>query len=161
MKIQHRTMIVALSILTLSAVLMSGCAGQSENEASDNTGKNAGTTSETSDTASENSGTASDSSTAGVSPAVGDDSRIVGKWESQKVKDTVYNFEADGSGDYMVMGNDILLEYSTNAGKITIQFKGGEFDGSEPLCLDYTITDNILNIVDSNGNDTLYQRLEN
>ena len=153
MKIQHRTMIVALSVLTLSAVMMTGCAGQGEDKASDNADKSSGTASYT-------SGTASDSSTAGVSPAVGDDSRIVGKWESQKVKDTVYNFEADGSGDYMVMGNDILLEYSTNAGKITIQFKGGEFDGSEPLCLDYTITDNILNIVDSNGNDTLYNRLE-
>lgn len=82
---------------------------------------------------------------------------IVGKWQSEKLPDYVYTFNADGTGQYDMAGNILELTYTTEDGKITISFTA---DGYTPVTLNYELDGDKLNIKDSFGSDTFYLRVK-
>ena len=67
----------------------------------------------------------------------------------------VYTFNADGTGQYLLKGIVMPLEYSTADGKITLRFIQ---EGYGPMVLDYSLDGNLLNIKDAFGNDNFYDR---
>ena len=83
-------------------------------------------------------------------PAGGSDSNsIVGSWTYPGTSYT-YKFNADGTGEYV--GSPFTYELSGD--KISILYEGG----TVPFESTYKIEGNKLNIIDSLGNDTLYNR---
>lgn len=78
---------------------------------------------------------------------------IVGAWKSNEGEFT-YHFNDDGSGYYDVYGTKMDFTYTTNNGKISILFKGN----TAALETDYSIDGDTLNVKDSFGKDTLYQK---
>ena len=84
------------------------------------------------------------------------DSAIIGKWshDEQGVA-FVYDFKEDGTGTYDAGGTTIELEYYTEKGKISIKFGPDE----EYTVLDYEIEGDTLNVKDSFGGDTLYNKV--
>ena len=65
----------------------------------------------------------------------------------------IYTFNEDGTGIYELAGTPSDIKYSTQDGKITI-----EYEGMKPMTLNYTLEGDTLNIIDSFGNDTFYER---
>ena len=82
---------------------------------------------------------------------------LAGQWQSEKLPDYVYTFNADGTGKYDMAGNILDLTYTTEEGKITISFTA---DGYTPVTLNYELDGDRLNIKDSFGNDTFYVRVK-
>ena len=79
-----------------------------------------------------------------------DKNPIVGKWQSKDYSSYVYTFNEDGTGDY----SGTEFTYKTEGDKISIQYKSS----TVPFESTYEIKDNVLNIKDSSGKDTLYTR---
>ena len=52
------------------------------------------------------------------------------------------------------------LTFSTEKGKITVRFLSEGFADADPMVLDYTIENHVLNIIDSHGVDTLYDKVD-
>ena len=105
-----------------------------------------------------NSQPASDTET---SPAVSssapvNENPLIGQWESDLTENMVYTFNADGTGQYLVMGNTMPLEYSIKDSKITINFL---VEGYSPMKLEYAFDGDSLNIKDSFGNDNFYHKI--
>ena len=73
---------------------------------------------------------------------------IVGDWE-YKDGGYIYHFNEDGTGTYM---GTMTFTYTENNGKVTITFDG--MDNS----LEGTWEGDVLNVKDSFGSDTIYNR---
>ena len=78
---------------------------------------------------------------------------IVGEWKYD-MGDYTYHFNEDGTGYYDVGSNKMEFTYETEESKLSILFKGN----TVPFETEYSINDNVLNVKDSFGNDTLYKR---
>ena len=96
--------------------------------------------------------TASGSSASEVSETA---NPLIGQWQAQQVEEAIYTFNEDGTGEYLIMGTVMPLEYQLSDGKITISFK---MEGYTPMTLDYDLNGTVLNIKDSFGNDTFYDK---
>ena len=84
---------------------------------------------------------------------------VVGKWEYMEYLDSkspdiefVYKFEPDGTGSYYAAGTDMPFTYTIDGNRISIIYDSGPFE------TEYEIDGDVLNIKDSNGNDTLYKK---
>ena len=82
---------------------------------------------------------------------------LVGKWQSEKLSNYVYTFNDDGTGQYDMAGKVLKLTYSTDEGKITLNFLE---EGYTPVTLNYILDGDSLNIKDSFGKDTFYVRVK-
>ena len=100
----------------------------------------------------------SNSSGAGESSTAAQSGQLVGQWQSEKKSDYVYTFHADGTGQYDMAGNVLAMTYTIEDGKITLNFTQ---DGYAPVTLSYELEGDRLNIKDSYGKDTFYERKEN
>lgn len=83
---------------------------------------------------------------------------IVGYWKNDDFlpgTEFIYSFNEDGTGNYNVSGSDMPFKYVLNGKKISIFYDGNDV----PFETDFEIKDNILNVKDSIGNDTLYKRV--
>jgi len=78
---------------------------------------------------------------------------LVGSWEYQSGGYT-YTFNADGTGTYDISGNIMKFTYEATATRLSITFEGN----TAPMTLDYSINGKVLNVKDSSGADTLYNR---
>lgn len=76
---------------------------------------------------------------------------IVGKWAYGSF---VYTFNADGTCQYDASGTIMKCTYKTDGDKLSILYDGYDvsFDTT------YSIDGNKLNVKDSLGNDTIYNR---
>lgn len=75
---------------------------------------------------------------------------IVGQWQYKDYSSYVYTFNEDGTGEYAGK----KFTYKTEGDKISITYDGSTaaFEST------YEIKDNQLNIKDSLGNDTVYNK---
>ena len=83
---------------------------------------------------------------------------IVGSWKNDTTilgYEFVYTFNADGTGNYNAAGTDMPFTYKIDGDKISILYDGDtvSFDTT------FSLNGNTLNVLDSNGNDTLYQKV--
>lgn len=78
---------------------------------------------------------------------------LVGSWEYQSGGYT-YTFNADGTGTYDISGNVMKFTYEATDSKLSITYEGD----TSPMTLDYSINGKVLNVKDSRGADTLYNR---
>ena len=76
---------------------------------------------------------------------------IVGKWVHDD--SYTYTFNEDGTGNYDV-GKVMKFTYKIDGNKITILYDGN----NSAFETEFSIKDDVLNIKDSFGNDTLYKR---
>ena len=81
------------------------------------------------------------------------DKGIVGKWE-YKTGGYTYTFNEDGTGTYDVGSTKMEFTYKTDGDKLSITYKGN----TTAFETTFTIDKNTLNIKDSFGNDTIYNR---
>ncbi len=80
---------------------------------------------------------------------------LVGKWASEQYSGQfVYTFNEDGTGNYDAMGTVREFTYQTNEDKISILYKGD----TVPFESTFTLDGDKLNVKDSLGNDTIYNR---
>ena len=84
----------------------------------------------------------------------GKESGLVGTWQYKDSDSFVYTFKADGTGTYTVGDTVMNFTYETDGNNISIKYEG--FDSS--FDTEYSIDDDVLNIKDSLGDDTLYVR---
>ena len=77
---------------------------------------------------------------------------IVGTWEYENGGYT-YEFKEDGTGTYDV-GTVMEFTYTAEDGVLSILYT----NNTSPTVLDYTITGKKLNIKDSFGSDTIYNK---
>ena len=70
---------------------------------------------------------------------------LVGQWKCESLTDHIYTFNADGSGQYTVEKDDLTITFLA--------------EGYVPVTLKYELKDGKLNIKDSFGNDTFYERI--
>ncbi len=80
---------------------------------------------------------------------------LVGKWASEQYSGQfVYTFNEDGTGNYDAMGTVREFTYETNEDKISILYNGDTvaFEST------FTLDGDKLNVKDSFGNDTIYNR---
>lgn len=77
---------------------------------------------------------------------------IIGMWEYEG-GDFVYTFNADGTGSYRMGSFTADFTYKDNETSVEISYIGST---APALVLDYSINDNVLNVIDSFGKDTLY-----
>lgn len=82
---------------------------------------------------------------------------LTGQWRSEELSDYIYIFNENGSGAYNMGGNVVELNYSTENGKITINFLK---EGYSSVTLVYEMDGDRLNIKDSYGKDTFYIRVD-
>ena len=85
---------------------------------------------------------------------------IVGRWKYTDSElgdlgiDFVYTFNADGTGNYDMSGTKLEFTYTTSGSTLTINYtESGTFE------TEYEIKDNVLNVKDSGGSDTLYKKI--
>ena len=83
---------------------------------------------------------------------------LAGKWQAKDLPDYIYTFNADGTGQYDMAGNILELTYTVQDGKITMTFLT---QGYQPVTLAYVLDGDRLNIKDSFGSDTFYNRVQN
>lgn len=106
----------------------------------------------TNNTANTNTPAASSQEAPSTTAATGKDA-LVGSWEYQGGGYT-YTFNADGTGTYDISGNVMKFTYEATDSKLSITYEGN----TAPMTLDYSISGKVLNVKDSNGADTLYNR---
>ena len=82
---------------------------------------------------------------------------LVGKWQAETLPEYVYTFNADGSGQYDMAGTILEMNYSTENGKITMNYTA---EGYSSVTLDFILEGDRLNIKDSFGKDTFYVRVK-
>lgn len=82
---------------------------------------------------------------------------IVGSWKNDDLgSDFIYTFNEDGTGKYDAAGTLMEFTYTTQDGRISILYTGDTI----PFETDYSVDGDVLNIIDSIGNDTLYERVK-
>ena len=134
---KRSTKLVSLCLAaSLVALPLTACGGNTANNTADTNTPSA----------------ASSAAAPSATTATGKDA-LVGSWEYQSGGYT-YTFNADGTGTYDVSGNLMKFTYEATDSKLTITFDGN----TAPMTLDYSISGKVLNVKDSSGNDTLYNR---
>lgn len=78
---------------------------------------------------------------------------IVGKWVYND-GNYYYVFNDDNTCTYNVYGNEMKGTYKIDGDKISILYDGNK----DPFETTFKIEDNKLNVIDSFGNDTIYER---
>ena len=90
--------------------------------------------------------------------ACGNSNSIVGTWNyytgSNTSNDIYYTFDKGTTGSYTYSGNTRKFTYEDRGNKVMIKYDG-DTASSE---FDYSISDGILTIKDSFGNDVTYKR---
>ena len=119
---------------SLVAIPLTACGGNNSNN----------TTNKTSQTSSQN---------APATTATTGKEALVGSWEYQGGGFT-YTFNADGTGTYDVGGKLMKFTYEATDTSISFTYEGD----TAPMTLNYSINGKVLNVKDSNGSDTLYNR---
>ena len=94
----------------------------------------------------------SQAASSAAATATGKDA-LVGSWEYQSGGYT-YTFNADGTGTYDISGKVMKFTYEATDSKLSITYEGN----TSPMTLDYSINGKVLNVKDSSGADTLYNR---
>ena len=79
---------------------------------------------------------------------------IVGTWVYKDSDSFEYTFKKDGTGTYLVGTTEMKFTYETDDNKLSILYDGS----TVPFETEYSIKDDVLNIKDSLGEDTLYER---
>lgn len=77
---------------------------------------------------------------------------IIGAWASE-CGEFVYTFNADGTGTYKMGEFTVGFTYKDNKTSFEIAYTGST---APPIELNYSISGNVLNVIDSFGKDTLY-----
>ncbi len=80
------------------------------------------------------------------------DEKIIGTWEYEE-GGFVYTFNANGTGTYDAFGQIMKFTYTADGAVLSITY-----EGSPAVDLDYELDGDTLNIKDSFGNDTFYNR---
>ena len=84
------------------------------------------------------------------------DKALVGSWKNNSYgSDYVYTFNADGTGKYDVAGTIMEFTFTTSGSEISILYTGN----TDPFETTYSINGTTLNVVDSLGKDTLYEKV--
>lgn len=81
-----------------------------------------------------------------------DKNPIVGKWSLDSF---VYTFNADGTCSYDAAGTLMKCTYKTDGDKLSIQYEGENMASFDTT---YSIDGNKLNVKDSFGSDTIYEK---
>ena len=84
---------------------------------------------------------------------------IVGEWKNDTAYSGLvftYTFNEDGTGQYDAAGNIMPFTYETDDDKISILYEGN----TDPFETTFSIDGKTLNVVDSLGKDTLYERVK-
>ena len=80
---------------------------------------------------------------------------IVGEWETKLGDNSyIYTFNEDKTCSYNASGTVLKCTYEINGDNISILYKGNTY----PFETKYSIENNKLNIKDSFGNDTIYEK---
>lgn len=81
---------------------------------------------------------------------------LIGKWNYYKDEkertDIAYIFNKDMTGEYIFFGESKKFKYENDDKEINIKFSSNE------IKLKYTIKNNILTIIDSIGEKTMYKK---
>lgn len=147
---------VGIAIIVAAVVAIAIISNNNNNKSNGDNGKD-NTNTENTDNNKDNSDTGDRSDdTASNSDANTDPFAIIGKWEfidpNASEIQFVYKFEEDGSGSYYAAGTDMPFTYSLDGNRISIIYDSGPFE------TEYEINGDVLNIKDSDGNDTLYKK---
>ena len=78
---------------------------------------------------------------------------IVGEWEHEGGA-YAYKFEADGSGTYNYGETVMKFSFEADGSSLSISYEGAE----TPTVLEYSLDGSVLNIKDSFGSDTIYNK---
>ena len=78
---------------------------------------------------------------------------IIGSWEYESGGYT-YTFNEDGTGTYDTGGAVMKFTYEATDTELSITYEGN----TEPMVLEYTLDGDTLNVKDSFGSDTIYNR---
>ena len=82
---------------------------------------------------------------------------LVGQWKNHSYGyDFVYTFNDDGTGNYNAAGKDMPFTYKTDGDKISILYDGD----TESFDTTFSIDGDTLNVLDSMGEDTLYEKVQ-
>ena len=82
---------------------------------------------------------------------------IVGSWKNNELgSDFIYTFNEDGTGKYDAAGTIMEFTYTTQEDNISILYTGD----TVPFETKYNIDGDTLNVIDSMGNDTLYEKVK-
>ena len=82
---------------------------------------------------------------------------IIGQWKNHSYGyDFIYTFEDDGKGNYNAAGKDMPFTYTIDGNKISILYDGD----TESFDTTFSIDGDTLNVVDSMGEDTLYEKVK-
>lgn len=128
------TRIVALMCAVLLVISLAACGEKAADKNGD---------------ADKTASSAAEVTTAPTTPA----DALVGSWEYQGGNYT-YTFNEDGTGAYDVGSSVMKFTYEATDTTLSILYEGN----TSPLKLDYVINGTVLNVKDSFGNDTLYNR---
>lgn len=79
---------------------------------------------------------------------------IIGSWKYEG-GDYTYTFKEDKTGTYTYGSTTMNFTYETSEGKLTLNYEGNTM----PTVLEYEINGNTLNVKDSFGKDTIYNRV--
>ena len=91
-----------------------------------------------------------------TSNQVKNDKAIVGNWKNDELGvDFIYIFHDDGTGNYNAAGTDMPFTYTADGTNLSITYP----DADVPFDTQYSINGDVLNVLDSTGADTLYQKI--
>ena len=85
-------------------------------------------------------------------PTEAEASPLVGTWEYEEIEGFIYNFNADGTGTYDVLGEVMSFTYTDKSGTVDIMYD----DVDVPYTAEYTIDGNTLIMKDSIGAEVKY-----
>lgn len=94
-----------------------------------------------------------------VSESTSKQESIVGIWKNDTTLEGyefIYTFKEDGTGEYDAAGTLMPFTYTINGDQISILYEGDtvSFDTT------FSVEGDTLNVLDSMGNDTLYQKVK-
>lgn len=84
------------------------------------------------------------------------DTGLVGSWDYVELSGIVYTFNADGTGNYDMLGEVMRFTYEADGSVLKLQYTDEGIDTSTQL--EYAIDGDTLTVKDSLGNDTIYKR---
>ncbi len=136
---------IALTCAVLLAVSLTACNEKTETKQTVSDTKSVSTKSETAAVKETVEESKSNAKTA--------DTNIVGSWE-YKDGGFTYIFKDDGTGTYDVSGSLMKFTYEADGSTLSILYE----NSTEPMELEYELDGDKLNVKDSMGNDTIYNR---
>ena len=143
--------IIAITLAVLCFVtcaVLTGCSGDNGATASDQTEAAQATQADTTEAAAATDAPATEAETTADSNA----SPLIGTWDYEDLSGVSYTFNADGTGEYELLGEVMSFTYTDNGDSVEILY--ADVDG--PSALDYRIDGNVLIIKDSFGEDVKY-----